>query len=148
MRYKRFLRSEYWKHVRELCFELNGKICGVCRVTSRLQVHHTTYDHRGSEHRHMEDLVVLCESCHKEEHNIKPRRPKKVRPIKPNREKVREERFNELTSSIMTPPNLFTSYIEAMAMLVIIAKTDKRHAARNLPLKQKKLFQSLTEVEE
>lgn len=35
-----------------------------------LNVHHNSYAHHGQEHKHLEDLVVLCNNCHKKFHNI------------------------------------------------------------------------------
>lgn len=43
--------------------------CGQERRT-HLSVHHKTYDHIGSELQYPEDIEVLCQRCHMEEHGI------------------------------------------------------------------------------
>jgi len=68
--YQRFLQSDYWKAVRELVLE-RDKHCQSCTSTKKLQVHHLTYDHHKDELNHLNDLVTLCDNCHKQVHNIK-----------------------------------------------------------------------------
>jgi 5-methylcytosine-specific restriction endonuclease McrA len=49
---------------------LHTPYCQLCPATTALQVHHRTYAHRGQEYQYLEDLVVLCETCHATHHHI------------------------------------------------------------------------------
>jgi 5-methylcytosine-specific restriction endonuclease McrA len=69
--YQKFLNSPYWKMVRKEVLQRDKKMCTKCGSTADLQVHHLTYVNHGNEMYHLEDLVTLCEICHKKEHNIK-----------------------------------------------------------------------------
>jgi hypothetical protein len=64
-----FLRTVYWKTVSQEVKQRAGRVCENCGRTERLQAHHITYDHLGSEHRHLDDLLCLCSVCHKLMHN-------------------------------------------------------------------------------
>ncbi|WP_416212660.1 HNH endonuclease [Nostoc sp. DedQUE04] len=39
-------------------------------ATESLQVHHLTYENHGKEHEHLEDLITLCDDCHKKQHSL------------------------------------------------------------------------------
>ncbi|QLE46474.1 HNH endonuclease (plasmid) [Nostoc sp. C052] len=75
--YPTYLKSDFWKSVRELALKRAGYACQTCNAKTNLQVHHRTYQHRGYEDQHIEDLVTLCNTCHKKIHNIKVKRRKK-----------------------------------------------------------------------
>lgn len=60
--YKLYLLSEEWRKKREEAFLCYGRLCLVCKAENKLHVHHKTYTNLGNEL--MEDLAVLCESCH------------------------------------------------------------------------------------
>ena len=71
--YKIYMKSEPWSVMREMCLIRSGFMCEKCgamgkRVggTVTLHVHHKTYKNFGAED--MEDLMVLCANCHKNEH--------------------------------------------------------------------------------
>lgn len=66
--YRIFLESPYWKTVRMMVFKRDGEKCRKCGGEEMLQCHHLTYAHHGLEHRHLEDMVTLCRSCHAKEH--------------------------------------------------------------------------------
>lgn len=68
--YQLFLKSKYWKSVRKTILKRDKKQCN-CGSKVNLQVHHLTYENHLSEHKHLEDLITLCESCHKKVHDIK-----------------------------------------------------------------------------
>lgn len=55
-----------WKARREEALDRRGRRCELCRATSRLQVHHNTYERVGAEL--PDDLVVLCNACHARHH--------------------------------------------------------------------------------
>jgi hypothetical protein len=79
MTYRDFLASDYWKCIRALALERDGHECRNCKAKERLHVHHRTYEHRGREHEHLDDVTTLCEACHAKFH-IKPSRSDSVVP--------------------------------------------------------------------
>lgn len=62
--YSEFLSSEYWHDVRSLVLCRDAR-CTSCGSTTRLEVHHKTYAHRGDELRHLDDMTTLCSDCHR-----------------------------------------------------------------------------------
>jgi 5-methylcytosine-specific restriction endonuclease McrA len=66
--YQEFLDSAYWRAVRMLVFERAGHHCQRCLGDTQLQVHHLKYKHHGREHKHLRDLILLCEHCHRRHH--------------------------------------------------------------------------------
>lgn len=89
--YARYLASDGWQHRRERALhlaqhrcqsptceqdhlrslsdqELADKILVMPRHAYRLEVHHLTYERLGREAD--DDLIVLCPSCHREQHGI------------------------------------------------------------------------------
>lgn len=69
MPYKEFLQSRYWAIVRGYVRYKRRETCELCAETRNLQVHHRSYQHRGEEYRHLEDLVLLCSTCHARHHD-------------------------------------------------------------------------------
>lgn len=67
LKYKEFLKTKYWKFIHDLKI-LEQPKCK-CGADKYLQVHHTSYKNHYHEHEHLDDLVVLCNTCHKNEHN-------------------------------------------------------------------------------
>jgi len=68
--YQEFLRTSYWHAVRDSARESADHRCQLCGCSNReLHVHHKTYEHRGREYDHMNDLIVLCEPCHAKFHD-------------------------------------------------------------------------------
>jgi len=64
--YRAYLASPAWRKRRDAAIARAGgncERCGISRYTRRLEVHHKTYDRFGAEP--PEDLIVLCEPCHK-----------------------------------------------------------------------------------
>jgi len=68
--YKLFLKTKYWEYVKKLVLDRDKKQCTHCGNKWLLHVHHLTYDHHFSEHKHLEDLTTLCYKCHKLVHEI------------------------------------------------------------------------------
>jgi hypothetical protein len=68
--YRKFLLSDYWKEVRKEVLKRDNNECVVCHTNKRLCIHHITYKHHGFEHKHLSDLVTLCDSCHKSTHGL------------------------------------------------------------------------------
>lgn len=73
MKYNDFLNTPYWKAV---AYEVKRKRnfrCELCGSNNKLAVHHKTYENHGKEHISWvmkNDLIVLCDSCHKKFHDI------------------------------------------------------------------------------
>lgn len=68
--YYDFLQSDYWRYVRKLKLKQCGNKCQICGSKKDLNIHHNTYAHHGQEHKHLEDLVVLCRKCHEKFHDV------------------------------------------------------------------------------
>lgn len=71
--YHAYLQSPGWKAKREAVFAERGRACERCGDTRYLHIHHLTYDNLGAEP--LEDLRILCWSCHDLEH------PKRYNPL-------------------------------------------------------------------
>jgi hypothetical protein len=69
--YLTFLKTKYWKKVRAMVFKRDNKTCQKCGSKKKIQAHHLTYENHKNELNHLEDLITLCEDCHKKEHNLK-----------------------------------------------------------------------------
>lgn len=70
MEYKKYLTTDYWKMVSEQAKHNANYKCQLCGKTNcQLNVHHNTYEHKGEEFLHMEDLICLCKECHESFHN-------------------------------------------------------------------------------
>lgn len=66
--YKDYLKTYDWNETRKIILKEANYKCQLCGAREvRLNVHHNTYENIGNEHR--EDLVVLCDDCHKKFHN-------------------------------------------------------------------------------
>jgi hypothetical protein len=77
MPYRQYLSTVHWKRIRYSMILLNGAKCagedckddiGHWESLQNLHVHHLTYKNRG--HEYVEDLKLLCASCHAKEHGI------------------------------------------------------------------------------
>jgi 5-methylcytosine-specific restriction endonuclease McrA len=83
-RYKAYLQSPEWQEKRERLLEFWDYQCATCSSPLDLQVHHRTYKRVGNER--LNDLIVLCESCHEKFHETLgkqagPDRPQTVQEI-------------------------------------------------------------------
>lgn len=71
MPYKKFLNTLYWEIIRNYVFKKSNFSCELClKKGDTLNIHHKTYSSHGEELFHLEDLIVLCRSCHEKTHNI------------------------------------------------------------------------------
>lgn len=69
MQYNDYLITEHWLHFKGECLKFYGTKCMVCNSDDSIPyVHHRTYENRGRET--FNDVIVLCEKCHKLFHNI------------------------------------------------------------------------------
>lgn len=67
--YADYLNTDHWQALTRKKRQAAGYKCEQCGCDDeRLDTHHLTYERIGRER--MEDLIVLCESCHREEHDI------------------------------------------------------------------------------
>lgn len=64
--YSEYLLTSHWRAIRQKALCLAKFKCHLCNNKNCLQVHHKTYINIG--HESMEDIVVLCESCHNRFH--------------------------------------------------------------------------------
>lgn len=65
--YPLYLQSNHWKEFRKQALEYYGRKCRECGTTEGIMhVHHITYENIGNES--LEDVVILCQSCHYKEH--------------------------------------------------------------------------------
>lgn len=68
MPYAEFLRTRYWEELRFFVISKRGAVCQECGGIERLELHHVTYQHRGLEIDHLEDVELLCDLCHEAAH--------------------------------------------------------------------------------
>lgn len=67
--YLAYIDSLEWGKKREEAFLFHGRYCNSCGKKDHLHIHHLTYVNLFNEK--MEDLMVLCEWCHKGLHRSK-----------------------------------------------------------------------------
>lgn len=67
MSYQEFLQTPYWKTL-SIYKKITKKKCELCGSEHNLRTHHKTYKHHGYELLYLNELQVLCESCHYEKH--------------------------------------------------------------------------------
>ena len=64
--YQRYMESARWARKRARAIARDGGVCTECGRRGVLHVHHLSYEFFGREP--MEDLVTLCEQCHRDIH--------------------------------------------------------------------------------
>ncbi len=68
-KYRRYLKSEKWKHIRNEVLVRDHCSCQECgNKKPPLQVHHKSYEFVFREKKNLNTLITLCEKCHKREH--------------------------------------------------------------------------------
>ena len=72
MTYSDYLETDYWKAVAAKVKARAGYRCQLCNSQHDLCAHHRTYDHRGKELDHLDDLTCLCRRCHEIFHGKQP----------------------------------------------------------------------------
>lgn len=70
MPYADYLKTEHWKRKRKAALHAALHRCQLCNGKGPLNVHHRTYERRGEELPN--DLIALCEPCHRKFHDIEP----------------------------------------------------------------------------
>src|SRR6478609_642490 len=96
--YRVYLKSPHWAALRLEVLNRDGyKCCRCSRTKLTLHVHHKLYREK-FEDSITDDLITLCEICHKEEHGII---KLKHKVIKPRRHKKKKKKWNGLTKKQM-----------------------------------------------
>lgn len=70
--YQAYLRSSWFKRVKEVVMERDNHRCQCCNTPDterRMNVHHKCYDHIGDELNHLDDMILLCSVCHRAIHS-------------------------------------------------------------------------------
>jgi len=80
-RYYDYLKSPEWISVSTLVKKRAGYKCQVCNSPHDLQAHHRTYENRGNEINHLDDLICLCRRCHNIFHGTEQVEPKIEKPV-------------------------------------------------------------------
>lgn len=123
MEYKKYLTTDYWKMVSEQAKHNANYKCQLCGKTNcQLNVHHNTYEHKGEEFLHMEDLICLCKECHESFHN-------QCKTIK-QQEKLIEKLENEyaiLRNTLESFRNSVSTYVKRFKDLI-----QKKECFQNL----------------
>ena len=74
--YHNFIKSDYWKIIKEVWYKKYGKSCKKCNSSKYIQLHHIVYPDRLSnkmgQYLKVQDkhFISLCRSCHFEFHDI------------------------------------------------------------------------------
>lgn len=89
--YRKLLLDPKWKLKASFIRKRDNHTCCRCgKKSHRLQVHHKKYiDGLMPWEYDNELLESLCSTCHKKEHNIKPKRKKKFSKVKKVKEKIK-----------------------------------------------------------
>lgn len=69
--YQDYLASDYWHSVADAVKARAGFRCQVCNSKDGLVAHHRTYENKGRELDHLDDLICLCGRCHTAFHRPK-----------------------------------------------------------------------------
>ena len=69
--YHTYINSDEWREKRNEVIAIKGANCTICGCPHSLRVLHLNYDSLyREEENHFEDLIVLCDSCHKKLHEF------------------------------------------------------------------------------
>lgn len=69
--YNEQLKNKKWKAFRDFIFVVRGCKCEMCGITEKLQVHHPNYIRgRKAWEYTCNEVVVLCEQCHRKTHGL------------------------------------------------------------------------------
>lgn len=89
-RYQKYMTSRTWRKKRDELFEERGKKCEKCGSEENITVHHLTYERFG--HEWLCDLMVLCEDCHKKEHERLERQEQLKQKRKARKERIKKRK--------------------------------------------------------
>lgn len=85
--YKKYLRSKEWIEVRKKAIKRDKGKCKLCGSKKSIQVHHLNYQHVFYERFYLDDLLTVCDICHKKIHEFR----KKLQNKKKNKTKTRRK---------------------------------------------------------
>jgi 5-methylcytosine-specific restriction endonuclease McrA len=90
--YRRLLQDPKWKIKASYIRKRDNHMCCRCgKKSHRLQVHHKKYIDGLMPWEYENDLLEsLCSTCHKKEHNIKPKKKKVTKPKEKKEPKVKK----------------------------------------------------------
>ena len=90
--YRRLLQDSKWKIKASYIRKRDNHTCCRCgKKSHRLQVHHKKYIDGLMPWEYENDLLEsLCSTCHKKEHNIKPKKKKIIKPKAKKEPKVKK----------------------------------------------------------
>ncbi len=72
VQYQEQLKDEKWLAFRQFIFAVRGRICEACGLTHSLQIHHLRYKKGAKAWEYTcNDVMVVCDKCHKKIHNLK-----------------------------------------------------------------------------
>ena len=77
--YRDYLATPYWLQVSREVKKRAKWRCQVCNSPLDLCAHHRTYEHRGDELNHLDDLICLCKRCHKIFHAVEKEESRKFK---------------------------------------------------------------------
>ena len=66
--YDDYLQTDVWRELRNKRLALDNYQCQKCRTAINVQVHHIRYPDVWGMENVRDDLITLCESCHKKIH--------------------------------------------------------------------------------
>lgn len=71
MPYIDFQKTKYWKAISWRRKRMDGMVCKDCGCDdqTKLRVHHFTYENHGDERHHFDDLITICDECHRFRHS-------------------------------------------------------------------------------
>lgn len=78
--YRKYRETDKYKQKKEQVLRRDGLQCQLCGTGKNLLVHHITYRRLGNEP--LEDLITLCENCHKAVHKNDFQRIKRLKEAK------------------------------------------------------------------
>jgi len=70
LKYGDYLRTPYWKSIRVEMLRIYYHRCAHCPAETQLEVHHMSYRWVGEDHKHLDNLVVMCRLHHQRFHDI------------------------------------------------------------------------------
>jgi len=71
--YEKYLYSDFWQVIKDYLFFKSDWRCQRCQDEVKrwkMQVHHHTYRHLFKEVLWLDDIILVCDKCHKELHEI------------------------------------------------------------------------------
>jgi len=116
--YHDYLSSPEWQERRLEALQRAGRRCQICNSPSRLDVHHRTYSRFKQEK--LEDLTVLCRTCHTKFHTDL---PTKQRPKSPPKQ-------DHASTSSFSAQNPETTALAASMLIRIIETLARRELSR------------------